>query len=234
MFRFLDACTSLAHTVLKLLEQFSQDQRLYVKSKRQRKRREKEQGGDEESETEENKALSKTVAEKSFQFAAFEIVNSSDCSSNVQKFANDRCINTFRSLLDFYVELRPDQIKRVLVYFHRIFVKRKQQVILYRLDICELLARMINDEISVPRQTSIRKHLEDFVNHYINCLTRALIKTPALFIEVLFSHSHTNCAAVVFQDTSTAILPTTWRRRDETPAETTTCCRRTGGASWEK
>jgi replication fork protection complex subunit Tof1/Swi1 len=87
--------------------------------------------------------------------------------------------------LDFYVELRPDQIKRVLVFFHRIFVKRKQQVILYRLDICELLSRMINDEINIPQDSSIRKHLEDFVKHFTSSLTKALKKTPVLYIEVI-------------------------------------------------
>jgi replication fork protection complex subunit Tof1/Swi1 len=97
---------------------------------------------------------------------------------------NDHCIDTHRSLLDFYVELRPEQIKRVLTFFHRIFVKRKQQVILYRLDICELLSRMVNDEINIPRESSIRKHLEDFVKHYTYSLTKALKKTPALYVEV--------------------------------------------------
>ena len=100
---------------------------------------------------------------------------------------NDHCIDTHRSLLDFYVELRPEQIKRVLTFFHRIFVKRKQQVILYRLDLCELLSRMVNDEINIPRESSIRKHLEDFVKHYTYSLTKALKKTPALYVEVIGS-----------------------------------------------
>jgi len=86
--------------------------------------------------------------------------------------------------LDFYAELRPEQIKRILVFFHRIFVKRKQQVILYRLDICELLSRMVNDEVNIPRDSSTRKHLEDFFKHYTYSLTKALKRTPALFVEV--------------------------------------------------
>jgi hypothetical protein len=76
MFRFLDSCTSLTHTVLKLLEQFSEDQRLYVKSKRQRKRNEKDPAPGDESEAEEDQPRAKTVAEKSFHFAAFELVTS--------------------------------------------------------------------------------------------------------------------------------------------------------------
>lgn len=97
---------------------------------------------------------------------------------------NDHCIDTHRALLDFYAELRPEQIKRVLTFFHRVFVKRKQQVILYRLDICELLSRMVKDEINIPRDSSIRKHLEDFVKHYTYSLTKALKNTPALYVEV--------------------------------------------------
>ena len=72
----------------------------------------------------------------------------------------------------------------MLTFFHRIFVKRKQQVILYRLDICELLSRMVNDEINIPRESSIRKHMEDFVKHYSSSLTKALKKSSALYIEV--------------------------------------------------
>jgi hypothetical protein len=102
-----------------------------------------------------------------------------------QKFMNDHCIDTYRSFLSSYAELRPEQIKRVLVYFHRVFVKRKQQVILLRLDICELLSRMVNDEINIPNSSSIRAHLEDFVKHYTHVLTKALAKTPILFVEVI-------------------------------------------------
>jgi len=104
--------------------------------------------------------------------------------SKPQKFVNDHCIDTFRSLLEFYAELRPEQIKRALVFFHRIFVKRKQHVVLYRLDMCELLSRMVNDEVNIPRDSSIRKHLEDFFKHYTYSLTKALKKTPALYVEV--------------------------------------------------
>jgi len=103
---------------------------------------------------------------------------------------NDKCVSTFRSLLDYYEELRPDQIKRVLTFFHRLFVKRKQHVILYRLDICELLSRMVNDEINIPRDAPIRKHLEEFVKHYSRCLTKALAKTPALYVEVRYLCLH--------------------------------------------
>lgn len=105
---------------------------------------------------------------------------------------NDHCIDTHMSLLAFYAELRPDQIKRVLTFFHRIFVKRKQQVILYRLDVCELLSRMVNDEVNIPQESSIRKHLEDFVKHYSYSLIKALKKTPALYVEVkeFFYNSH--------------------------------------------
>src|SRR5271156_1093294 len=70
--RYLDACTSLAHIVLKVLEQFSQDQRMYIKSKRQRKASKNRQHGDESDSEDERQA--KRVSEKAFQFTAFEIV----------------------------------------------------------------------------------------------------------------------------------------------------------------
>jgi replication fork protection complex subunit Tof1/Swi1 len=91
--------------------------------------------------------------------------------------------------LENYIELRPEQIKRVLVFFHLVFVRRKQQIIMYRLDICELLSRMVNDEINIPQGSTTRKHLEEFVKHYMSCLTKALKKTPALYVEVTLSYS---------------------------------------------
>lgn len=153
----------------------------------------------------------KKVAEKAFQFTSFESVYLAQPSSDIQKFVNHHCIDTFRSLLDFYAELTPDRIKRVLVFFHRIFVKRKQQVILYRLDICELLLRMINDEVNIPRDSSIRKHLEDFVKHYTYSLTKALKTSPALYVEV-FPLSRELTIATVFEDFDNRVLSSTWRR----------------------
>jgi len=71
--RYLDTCTALAHTVLKLLEQFSQDRRLYIRSKRQKvKNRQDNQG--EESESDDERTVTRKVAEKAFQFSAFESV----------------------------------------------------------------------------------------------------------------------------------------------------------------
>jgi len=70
--RYLDACTSLAHIVLKVLEHFSEDQRMYIKSKRQRKAdKNRQQGGESDSEDERQ---TKRVSEKAFQFTAFESV----------------------------------------------------------------------------------------------------------------------------------------------------------------
>ena len=74
MSRYLDACTSLAHITLKVLEQFSQDQRMYIKSKRQRKADKVQQG--DESGSEDERQVRK-VSEKAFQFTAFETVCSS-------------------------------------------------------------------------------------------------------------------------------------------------------------
>jgi hypothetical protein len=73
MSSYLDACTSLAHTVLKLLEHFSQDRRLYVKSKRQQLKSKNHEHGD-ESESDDERTVTKRVAEKAFQFSAFEAV----------------------------------------------------------------------------------------------------------------------------------------------------------------
>jgi hypothetical protein len=75
--RFLDACTSLTHTVLKLLEQFSEDRRLYVKSKRQNKKsvNSNVQNDDGNSEDEDEPTIRRRVTEKAFQFKAFEQVS---------------------------------------------------------------------------------------------------------------------------------------------------------------
>jgi len=74
--RFLDACTSLTHTVLKLLEQFSEDRRLYIKSKRQSKKSAPANvQNDVNSEDEDEPIIRRRVTEKAFQFKAFEQVS---------------------------------------------------------------------------------------------------------------------------------------------------------------
>jgi replication fork protection complex subunit Tof1/Swi1 len=71
--RYLDACTSLTHTILKVLEAFSEDRRLYIKSKRQRKVKKNANEG--ESESDDDRPSNRTVAEKAFQFQSFETVS---------------------------------------------------------------------------------------------------------------------------------------------------------------
>ncbi|KAG4306463.1 hypothetical protein PORY_000451 [Pneumocystis oryctolagi] len=183
-FGFLNTCTELVHILLKMLEKYSNTKtHMYVRVRqRQSKKTETDlhQSDIFESDNEDSQGKAKLVLkEKPFEFFKFE-----------KKFVNDRCIDTFRTFLGYYKELTPEQIKRVITFFHRIFVKQKAEIYMFRLDICELLNRMINDDVNFSKRNPSRHEVEKFVKFYMKRLTCVISQSPALYIELLFHKMH--------------------------------------------
>ncbi len=109
-----------------------------------------------------------------------------------QKFLDDHCVETHAALLEYYAELSPEQIKRVISFFHRVFVKRGKEVLLFRLDICELLNRIVNDRDGFPSNNQARSEVETFVKYFTKRLIRSLEDAPALAVELLFTKPATD------------------------------------------
>ncbi|GAO47499.1 timeless-domain-containing protein [Saitoella complicata NRRL Y-17804] len=178
-FGYMDTATGLASTMLKMLERYSKSKaHIYVRSwkKKQKKAQNTTTEAADDSEEENEVDYKKTYSERAFEFARFE-----------GKFANEDCINTFKALLNEYAELKPDQIKRAVAFFHRIFVKRQQESLMFRLDLCELFNRIVEDKVALDEKDPARKELEQFVKYYTKKLTRKLAERPSLYVELLFT-----------------------------------------------
>lgn len=182
-FGWLDDCTEMVHVHLKMLEKFSkQHELMFVRSRRRQKAKKKQAGAgdansDENGSEEEDIAESRnTMRERAFSFTKFET-----------KFLNQNCINTFLAFLDNYKELSYSQAKRAITFFHRIFVKRQEEVLLFRLDIVEQLYRIMQDPDGMSHGHPARKEMDQFVKFYLRRLVKKLEKRPEMFVELLFS-----------------------------------------------
>ena len=89
------------------------------------------------------------------------------------------------SFLKNYKELNYFQIKRALSFLHRIFVKKEMEVLLFRVDILQLLHAMMEDSTVMPKSHPAHPELDQFIRHVVKKLTRRLVEVPALYVEVI-------------------------------------------------
>lgn len=179
---YLNTCTDLAIVLLKMLEKFASTKtHMFVRARRQRQRKKKPDTATEAvtavgSDDEEAEAGAReAVKERAFNFSQFE-----------RKFTNNHCLDTFTTLLEFYADLESDQIKRVIQFYHRIFVVQKAELLLYRIDVFELLNRMIKDKLHLSASNPARSEVENFTVYLFKRFSRTLETSPALAWEVLF------------------------------------------------
>ena len=183
-FGYLDACTELAHVHLRILERYSkQNTYVFVKAKRQITRRKKatQKDGEEatainESDEEPEAENRRNARERAFDFIRYE-----------SKFLSNACVDIFLKLLAYYKELEYVQIKRVLSFLHRVFVKREQETVLFRIDVLDLLHRIVQGKDALTYSHPAFKEVDQFAKFYIKQLVRKLQNTPALYVELLFS-----------------------------------------------
>ena len=177
----------MAHVHLKLLEKYSQQhEHMFVRSRRRQTKKKKQtalETGDadvdelrEENEEELVAASKRAVRERTFDFQRFEA-----------KYLNQSCINTFIAFLSFYKELDANQIMRTIKILHRIFEKRKMEVLLYRLDLVDLLYQMMQGSKALPRSHPAYKQVDQFAKHFLRKLFKKLEAEPAMYVELLFT-----------------------------------------------
>ncbi|KAK9470982.1 timeless protein-domain-containing protein [Dipodascopsis tothii] len=204
-FGFVDSCSELVHVVLKVLERYSKEhERIFIRKKTRGRRKrapkksditgivfdtddtaratsDADMSADEgsaegELEEEEEQIQEERSKEKAFEFSLFEA-----------KFVTQSSVDLFRRLLENYEELTNDQIKRSVSFFYRVFVKNRQEVLLFRMDFMFLLYRCLDPDTGIPRSKAARRDLESFMKYYIKKLRRMLQDRPALYVELLFT-----------------------------------------------
>ncbi|KAI4599552.1 Topoisomerase 1-associated factor 1 [Pestalotiopsis sp. 9143b] len=186
-FEYLDACTELAHTYLRILETYSkQNVDMQVRSRKRVRRKKKaaaqndgEESNpieeDDESENDQANA-EKTTKERKFNFNKW-----------ADKFIPQPVVDTFVQFTKYYQDLNDAQLKRAHRYFYRIAFKQDWAVMLFRVDIIQLFYGMIKGQEPLDRSCSSYKEWEELVKQILKKCIRKIEERPALIIEMLFS-----------------------------------------------
>ncbi len=200
---YLDACTELGHVYLRILEYFSKEnQDLQVRSRRKAARRKKATSAVDEGENpvatqpedddaDENERASKKVSrERKFNFQRFSY-----------KFCQQGVIDTYLALLTYYTELKPEQLKRVHRFLHRIAFKMDMSIMLFRLSHIALLQKLIKGPEGLISGRREFKEWQELTQHLFRKLTKLLHERPELFVEMLFSKTATGVSFLLHGDT---------------------------------
>ncbi|KAI0442641.1 timeless protein-domain-containing protein [Xylaria telfairii] len=183
-FEYLDACTELTHTYLRVLEAYSkQNVDMQVRRVRKKKKAAKKVGENEdnpiaeqdESENEEEN-VERTSRERKFDFKRF-----------ANRFIAQGVVDTFAAFTKYYQDLNEVQLKRAHRYFYRIAFKQEMSVMLFRLDIIQLFYNMIKGQEPLDSNCSSFKEWEELVKQILRKCIRKIEERPQLIIELLFS-----------------------------------------------
>ncbi|TGJ87955.1 hypothetical protein E0Z10_g817 [Xylaria hypoxylon] len=186
-FEYLDACTELTHTYLRVLEAYSkQNVDMQVRSRRRirkKKKAAKADGEDEENpiaeqdESDNDEASAERASrERKFDFNRF-----------ANRFIPQGVVDTFVAFTKYYQDLNEAQLKRAHRYFHRIAFKQDMSVMLFRVDIVQLFYSMIKGQEPLDSSSTIFKEWEELVKQILRKCVRKIEERPQLIIEMLFS-----------------------------------------------
>ncbi|KAK3672984.1 Topoisomerase 1-associated factor 1 [Recurvomyces mirabilis] len=173
-FAYLDTVTECVHVFVRMLERYSkQNADLHIRSKRRARKKASKQSNttgqdDPEDAAEEERSAHATVSERKFDFSRFSA-----------KFLSQPCVDTFISLLYFYADLNPDQLKRCHRYFYRLAFKHELAILLFRVDILQLLHRMVKGPRGLSTEIDGYKDWEALVQQVFRRCVKWLSKDVA-------------------------------------------------------
>ncbi|KAI0405199.1 timeless protein [Xylaria palmicola] len=186
-FEYLDACTELTHTYLRVLEAYSkQNVDMQVRSRRRIRKKKKAANGagedeentiaeQDESENDEANA-ERTSRERKFDFSRF-----------ANRFIPQGVVDTFVAFTKYYHDLNDTQLKRAHRYFYRVAFKQEMSVMLFRVDIIQLFYSIIKGQEPLDKNGSMYKEWEELVKQIFRRCIRKIEERPQLIIELLFS-----------------------------------------------
>jgi len=187
-FEYLDACTELTHTYLRILEAYAkQNVDLQVRSKKKTRQKKKAakaadgEGDAEDQDDADDSANDQQVAEKTSQERKF------DFKRFASRFTPQGVVDTFVAYTKYYRDLDDSQLKRAHRYFYRVAFKQEMSVMLFRLDIIHLFNNMVKGPDALDKSSSVFKDWEELAKQIIKKCVRKLEERPALFTELLFS-----------------------------------------------
>jgi replication fork protection complex subunit Tof1/Swi1 len=185
-FDYLDAVTELVHNFLRVLETYSkQNADMQVRSRkraRQKKKTAKEAGGgieegaanDDSADDEE--AAERVSRERKFDFQRF-----------ASRFTPQGVVDTFITFAKFYKDLDEAQLKRAHRFLYRLAFKQDMAVMLFRVDIIQLLHNMVKGPDALDKASPQFKDWEELVKQILRKCFKKIDERPELIIEMLFS-----------------------------------------------
>lgn len=185
--QYMMSCIDLTHTVLKILEQYSSDNnKLVITGKRKGKRNLHISEADIEKVMEEDKVeRDEAIDILTPSYSSIEV----DFKKVQRSYINDFTIETYITFLRRFRELESDQIKKIIAFFHRVFIQAKEEAYLFRLDLIVLLHDMLSED-GIEKSARVRKHVKQFTNYYLQRLKSRIKKSPSWIIELLFPSIH--------------------------------------------
>lgn len=192
-FDYLDACTELVHTYMRVLESYSKvNVDMQIRSKRRIRKKKKaqknagtqgagdgdadNQDDDEDDSADDHAAAERAVKERKFDFTKF-----------ANRFVPQGVVDTFFKFTKYYRDLDDSQLKRAHRYFYRLAFKQDMSVMLFRVDIIHLFYNMIKGPEPLEKTLGMQKEWEELVKQILRRCVKKIEERPALIVELLFS-----------------------------------------------
>lgn len=182
---YLKVVVSIVHILLKCFESLAnEDVKLFIKTRRKMSKLGRNGGLnrdmdkqhwhliDKDSDDEDDEAEIKYITqERKLDFKNTEV-----------KFFHADTVSTHIQYLSKFEDLSREEIKKGISYFHRLFVVRKDFSSLYRLDFMNIIYRL---RLFLPKGSSIRKHVEEFIVYFMKKFKTAFERFPVP-VEIMF------------------------------------------------
>lgn len=177
---FVRLSVELSYLMIQTFELFEKrDNKIYIdaieRMKRStKKKNEKGQDGEEKMEDEDEEVQHpRELRQKEYSVEKL-----------LRRYMFEDVVNTQILYFSGFQEMTAKQILNGIKFIHRIFVQGKLHTLYYRLDFIYLLDRMLEYPALLP---NVRSEIEKLEKYFRGKLERALIKTPSLFVELMFS-----------------------------------------------
>lgn len=103
----------------------------------------------------------------------------------IDRLTHPDTVNTYISYIKRFQDVSQKSLKQAIKYLHMLFFSLKRYSLLYRLDFLLVIHTMLSPE-GLPQNSNIRKHVEQFLIHFMKKFRESVEKTPTLYVEMLF------------------------------------------------
>lgn len=183
--KFIRDCILLTNSVLRLVEKCEKNETLIVEAKKRSRKRSLKH-----SEVEQYAKENGLEYEDAFDILEDEFKH---VSISLEKIFRGYCVestvSTYIKYLNLYKELEDEDLVIILKFLHRLFVKSKNEVLLFRIDFLILLKEMLSSG-GLATASKVREDFTDFSKYILQKLKRKLERSPSWYVNILFPLLH--------------------------------------------